>query len=130
MAALWEPGFTVLDVTDPTRPEFVRWVPGPPNTWTIQVQGASTPEPTGGGAGSDTGHRSPGAADRGHHQLPAARTTTVEGSGRVGHGHRPDVGDRIGVEHLQRELDVPAGDVGGPVPLLAAEGLEQLRCSC
>lgn len=38
VAALWEPGFTILDVTEPTRPEFVRWVPGPPNTWTIQVQ--------------------------------------------------------------------------------------------
>lgn len=38
VAALWEPGFTILDVTDPSRPEFVRWVPGPRNTWTIQVQ--------------------------------------------------------------------------------------------
>ncbi len=40
VAALWEPGFTILDVTDPARPDFVRWIPGPPNTWTIQVQAA------------------------------------------------------------------------------------------
>ena len=38
VASLWEPGFTILNVTDPARPIFVRWMPGPPNTWTIQVQ--------------------------------------------------------------------------------------------
>src|SRR4051812_38397102 len=36
--ALWEPGLSILEVTDPERPRFVRWIPGPPNTWTLQVQ--------------------------------------------------------------------------------------------
>ena len=35
---LWEPGLNVVEVTDPTRPRFVRFVAGPPNTWTLQVQ--------------------------------------------------------------------------------------------
>lgn len=38
VAALWHSGWSILDVTDPTRPEQLRWVEGPPNTWTIQVQ--------------------------------------------------------------------------------------------
>ena len=38
VAAMWEPGLSILDVTDPTRPQLVRWLEGPPNTWTIQVQ--------------------------------------------------------------------------------------------
>jgi hypothetical protein len=38
VAALWEPGLTILDVTDPTQPRQVRWIDGPPNTWTLQVQ--------------------------------------------------------------------------------------------
>jgi hypothetical protein len=40
--ALWEPGFTILDVTEPSVPRFVRFVPGPPNTWTLQIQIAGT----------------------------------------------------------------------------------------
>jgi hypothetical protein len=40
--ALWEPGFTILDVTEPSAPRFVRFVPGPPNTWTLQIQIAGT----------------------------------------------------------------------------------------
>lgn len=39
-ACFWEPGFMILDVTDPERPELVRVVPGPPNTWTLQIQAA------------------------------------------------------------------------------------------
>src|SRR5262245_7126518 len=35
---LWHSGWTILDVTDPTRPSLVAWVPGPPNTWTLQIQ--------------------------------------------------------------------------------------------
>ncbi|HXG52561.1 MAG TPA: hypothetical protein VNN77_14290 [candidate division Zixibacteria bacterium] len=35
---LWHSGWTVLDVTDPTAPQWLNFVPGPPNTWTIQVQ--------------------------------------------------------------------------------------------
>lgn len=38
VAALWEPGLSIVDVTDPVRPRFVRWLDGPPGTWTLQVQ--------------------------------------------------------------------------------------------
>jgi hypothetical protein len=38
VAPLWEPGLTILDVTDPAQPRQVRWIDGPPNTWTLQVQ--------------------------------------------------------------------------------------------
>ena len=34
----WHQGWTVLDVTDPTDPAFVRFVEGPDNTFTGQVQ--------------------------------------------------------------------------------------------
>lgn len=35
---MWEPGLTILNVTNPENPEFVRFISGPPNTWTLQVQ--------------------------------------------------------------------------------------------
>jgi hypothetical protein len=38
LAHLWHRGWSILDVTDPTGPEFVTYIPGPENTWTIQVQ--------------------------------------------------------------------------------------------
>lgn len=38
VAALWHSGWSIVDVTDPRSPRFVRWIEGPPNTWTIQVQ--------------------------------------------------------------------------------------------
>lgn len=38
VGALWHSGWSVLDVTDPTHPELLRWIEGPANTWTIQVQ--------------------------------------------------------------------------------------------
>jgi hypothetical protein len=38
VAALWEPGLSIIDVTDPAQPRFVRWIDGPPGTWTLQVQ--------------------------------------------------------------------------------------------
>jgi hypothetical protein len=38
MGHLWHRGWTILDVTDPTSPQHVAFVPGPENTWTIQVQ--------------------------------------------------------------------------------------------
>jgi hypothetical protein len=38
VAALWEPGLSIIDVTDPAAPRFVRWIDGPPGTWTLQVQ--------------------------------------------------------------------------------------------
>lgn len=38
VAHLWHRGWSVLDVTDPDRPELCTYVPGPENTWTIQIQ--------------------------------------------------------------------------------------------
>lgn len=38
LAHLWHRGWSILDVTDPTAPEYVSFVPGPENTWTIQIQ--------------------------------------------------------------------------------------------
>jgi hypothetical protein len=35
---LWHRGWSVLDVTDPRSPRLCRFVEGPANTWTIQVQ--------------------------------------------------------------------------------------------
>ena len=34
----WQSGFSIIEVTDPTNPRFVRYVEGPSNTWTLQVQ--------------------------------------------------------------------------------------------
>jgi hypothetical protein len=38
VAHLWHRGWSVLDVTDPSAPEFCTFVAGPENTWTIQIQ--------------------------------------------------------------------------------------------
>lgn len=38
LSHFWHSGWTVLDVTDPSSPEFLRFVPGPDNTFTLQVQ--------------------------------------------------------------------------------------------
>jgi hypothetical protein len=38
VAHLWHSGFSVLDITDAAAPRVVRYVAGPPNTWTLQVQ--------------------------------------------------------------------------------------------
>jgi hypothetical protein len=35
---LWHRGWSILDVTDPTRPRLCRFVEGPAHTWTIQMQ--------------------------------------------------------------------------------------------
>jgi hypothetical protein len=35
---LWHRGWSVVDVTEPRAPRLCRFVPGPANTWTIQVQ--------------------------------------------------------------------------------------------
>lgn len=37
-AHFWHSGWSITDVTDPARPRFVRFIDGPPNTWTLQVQ--------------------------------------------------------------------------------------------
>jgi len=34
----WTSGWSIVDVTDPSRPEYVKFVTGPKNTWTCQVQ--------------------------------------------------------------------------------------------
>ncbi|HLH70623.1 MAG TPA: hypothetical protein VKY90_16800 [Candidatus Dormibacteraeota bacterium] len=34
---LWHSGWSIVDVTDPELPRLVRFVAGPPNTWTLQV---------------------------------------------------------------------------------------------
>src|SRR5215471_17104905 len=38
VAGFWHAGWSILEVTDPEHPELLRWLPGPPNTMTIQVQ--------------------------------------------------------------------------------------------
>jgi hypothetical protein len=38
VAHLWHRGWSILDVTDPAAPQFAAFVPGPENTWTIQIQ--------------------------------------------------------------------------------------------
>ena len=37
-AHFWSPGWSIVDVTDPAKPEYVNHVPGPDNTETCQVQ--------------------------------------------------------------------------------------------
>src|SRR5260370_41418215 len=37
MGHLWHYGWSIVDVTDPKVPKFVKTVPGPGNTWTIQM---------------------------------------------------------------------------------------------
>jgi len=34
---LWHYGWSIVDVTDPQDPKLVKFIPGPDNTWTIQV---------------------------------------------------------------------------------------------
>src|SRR5438093_12813537 len=38
LAHLWHRGWSVLDVTAPTTPQLVTYIPGPDKTWTIQIQ--------------------------------------------------------------------------------------------
>ena len=38
VAGFWHAGWSILDVTDPEHPELLRFLDGPPNTMTIQVQ--------------------------------------------------------------------------------------------
>src|SRR5256885_1083445 len=35
---LWHRGWTILDVTDPAKPSVANFIPGPENTWTIQME--------------------------------------------------------------------------------------------
>ena len=38
VAGFWHSGWSILEVTDAEHPELLRWLDGPPNTMTIQVQ--------------------------------------------------------------------------------------------
>jgi hypothetical protein len=38
VAHLWQPGWSVLDVTEPSLPRLLAFVPGPANTATLQIQ--------------------------------------------------------------------------------------------
>src|SRR5687768_11704401 len=40
LSHFWHSGWSVVDVTDPTAPEYLRFVPGPTDTFTLQVQAA------------------------------------------------------------------------------------------
>ncbi len=35
---LWNHGWSIVDVTDPTNPKVAKFIPGPDNTWTIQME--------------------------------------------------------------------------------------------
>jgi len=37
MGHLWHRGWTIMDVTDPANPKVLKFVPGPENTWSIQM---------------------------------------------------------------------------------------------
>ncbi len=35
---LWNHGWSIVDVTDPANPKYLKFIPGPENTWTIQME--------------------------------------------------------------------------------------------
>jgi hypothetical protein len=37
MGHLWHYGWSIVDVTDPANPRYVKFIPGPENTWDIQM---------------------------------------------------------------------------------------------
>src|SRR6267378_2196277 len=37
MGHLWDRGWSIMDVTNPRDPQVVKFIPGPTNTWTIQM---------------------------------------------------------------------------------------------
>jgi hypothetical protein len=37
-AHFWHAGWSIVDITDPARPRFVKFIEGPENTWTLQIQ--------------------------------------------------------------------------------------------
>src|SRR3990170_3284540 len=34
----WHRGWTIMDITHPSSPELIKFIPGPANTWTLQIQ--------------------------------------------------------------------------------------------
>jgi hypothetical protein len=37
-AHLWATGWSIVEVTDPQLPRFVRYIEGPPGTWTRRIR--------------------------------------------------------------------------------------------
>jgi hypothetical protein len=37
MGHLWSRGWSIVDVTDPANPIYIKFIKGPDNTWTIQM---------------------------------------------------------------------------------------------
>src|SRR5262245_35855929 len=37
-AHFWTSGLSIIEITNPEEPKFVRFIPGPENTWTLQIQ--------------------------------------------------------------------------------------------
>jgi hypothetical protein len=37
-AHFWHSGWSIIEITDPQNPRFVKFIPGPENTWTLQIQ--------------------------------------------------------------------------------------------
>ena len=37
-ATFWHPGWHIVDITDPADPRHIRFIEGPENTWTLQIQ--------------------------------------------------------------------------------------------
>jgi len=38
LAHFWHQGWTILDITDPSNPEYIKFVQGPPHTETNKIQ--------------------------------------------------------------------------------------------
>ena len=38
LSHFWVSGWSVIDVTEPDKPEYLNFIEGPENTWTLQVQ--------------------------------------------------------------------------------------------
>jgi hypothetical protein len=38
----WHAGWSIIDVTDPSAPHVVRFIPGPAHTWTLQMELSGT----------------------------------------------------------------------------------------
>ena len=38
LAHIWTSGWSILDITEPSRPELLNFIPGPDNTWAPQIQ--------------------------------------------------------------------------------------------
>jgi hypothetical protein len=41
LGSFWERGWMIVDVTNPAKPEYLKWIQGPPNTTTVQIDWAA-----------------------------------------------------------------------------------------